>query len=533
MKDFDLSQMRVDLSATQSDFAYFLPAISTFYSSYVGKQRHNPTYVEPARIPKMFNTGLEGLNFLNPTDGYFKYKWGLYSAGHADLNINRVVAGEDMIRNRDPDSFLLGDSGGFQIAKGVWEGDWRANSGCAKAQKKRVDVLNWMEKYMNYGMSLDIPGWVWRFEKGSKNTCISSYAEAMEASKYNFEYWIKHRQGNCKFLTVLQGDNHTQADEWYQEMKKYSDPKHFPDNHFDGWAMGSQNKCDIHLVLKRLVDLVYDGLLESGVQDWIHYLGTSKLEWAMMFTDIQRSIRKYHNPTLNISFDCASPFLATANGQVYWANRLNDREQWSYRMTKCVDDKKYAGNTRLFTDVAVNDGYFESFINSPIIDRCTIGDICWYAPNQVNKINKVGRTSWDSFSYELLMGHNIYAHIRAVQDGNMLYDQGITPKMLVDERFDRKYFKDIVDAIFSAPSYAAAMDLVDEQSRWFMDVRGNSSTGFNGKKTLNSHSKFFQLFDEVDLSESTDNNLIEDHSDEFTTDEIEKLDYLEGHIDDL
>jgi hypothetical protein len=479
-----------DLTAKQSDYAYFLPAISGFYSSYVGKQR-TEQHIDAARMPTRFENGVEGLNFLNADEGYFKYKWGLYSAGHADLDTAKFCPSEEMIRTRSKDSFILGDSGGFQIGKGVWEGDWRAGSGCPLAHKKRTQVLDWMESYMNYGMGLDIPGWVGRTPKGREATKITTYDEAVAASKFNFEYWMKHRRGNCKFLTVLQGDDHTQADQWYDEMKEYCDPKKYPNDHFNGWAMGSQNKCDIHLILRRLVIMIYDGLLQSGEQDWIHYLGTSKLEWALMFTDIQRAIRKNHNPTLSISFDCASPFLATANGQVYWANRLEDRESWSYRMMKCVDDKKYAQDPRMFRDVVVNDGYFPDFIDSPIISRMEINDVCVYGPGDLNKIGKVGRTSWDSFAYALLMGHNVYAHIKAVQDGNERYDNGIVPSMLMHDLKDRYAFRQLVDAIFSAPSRAAALAIVDDEanSRWFLDFQGSSANGLLGKKALNGRTQ--------------------------------------------
>ena len=50
------------------------------------------------------------------------------------------------------------------------------------------------------------------------------------------------------------------------------------------------------------------------------FLGTSKLEWATLLTDIQRAVRKYLNENFTITFDCAS-FLATANGQIYIPNR--------------------------------------------------------------------------------------------------------------------------------------------------------------------------------------------------------------------
>jgi hypothetical protein len=486
---------RDDLTAKQKDFALFLPAISGFYSSYIGKQRHS-LHVDPARIPSNFENGIEGLNFLNPNQGYFTYRWGLYSAGHANLDTTKFDASEDMIRNRDPNSFLLGDSGGFQIGKGVWEGDWRAGSNCPQAQKKRDQVLDWMESYMNYGMTLDIPGWVGRTPRGREATKIETYGEAIEATKFNFEYWMRRRRGNCKFLTVLQGDDHTQADEWYDHMKKYCDPQIFPNDHFDGWAMGSQNKCDVELVLKRLVTLIHDGLLQSGLHDWIHYLGTSKLEWAMLFTDIQRSIRKYHNPTLSISFDCASPFLATANGQVYWANMLEHDKKWSYKMKKCVDDKRYAHDTRSFRDAVIQDGHFESFINSPVIDRMQINDVCYYAPGDLNKIGKEGRTSWDSFAYALLMGHNVYAHIKAVQDGNELYAaRSSVPSMLRRSLGDINVFSELVDLIFSAPSFGASMRLIEDNSRWFTKILGSSANGMLGDRAVNANTMNRLLFD--------------------------------------
>ena len=114
------------------------------------------------------------------------------------------------------------------------------------------------------------------------------------------------RTGACKFLNVLQGENHADADDWYNQMKDYCDPKKYTD-HFNGWAMGGQNMCDIRPVLKRLVVLRFDGLLEKGIHDVMHFLGTSKLEWAVLLTDIQRAVRKYHNENFTITFDCASP----------------------------------------------------------------------------------------------------------------------------------------------------------------------------------------------------------------------------------
>jgi len=355
-----------------------------------------------------------------------------------------------------------------------------------------------MDAYMDRGMCLDIPAWVARSPAGRKATGINTYMEAVEGTYINNDYFMKNRTGACKFLNVLQGENHADADDWYQRMKKYCDPKQY-DQPFEGWAMGGQNMCDVHLVLRRLVELRFDGLLEKGLHDWMHFLGTSKLEWACLLTDIQRSVRKYHNPNFTISFDCASPFLASANGQIYIQTEIEDRSKWTYRMVPSVDDKKYATDTRRFRDAVLQDNLFKAFTESPVSQRCTIKDICIYKPGDLNKINKEGRTSWDSFSYAIQMGHNVWSHLTAVQEANRQYDLGVTPRMLVQETFDRVYFRDVVDAIFATSDKGTALAVVDEFSKFWMSIIG--TRGATGKKTVNASTMFNTLFESEEAEE--------------------------------
>ena len=541
-----------NLTSKQKNYAVFLPALSGFYATYVGKQRfpdaNGNLYVESSRVPADFENGVEGLNWLNKDVAYFPYHWALYSAGHADLDITKHSPKEDMVRNRDrANSFILGDSGGFQIGKGVWEGEWNDPTGpevaqrmaeavargvelvpqldeagvpkldkngnpkmtkidhvkiyqskLDAAQKKREQVLAWMDALMDYGMVLDIPAWVGRSPVGAKNSGISSYEQAVTATKYNNEYFIKNRTGACKFLNVLQGENHAQAEDWYQQMKDFCDPTKY-DRPFNGWAMGGQNMCDVDLVLRRLVALKFDGLLQEGQHDWMHFLGTSKLEWACLLTDIQRAVRKYVNPAFTISFDCASPFLASANGQIYIQTETEDRSKWTYRMVPSVDDKKYATDTRRFRDAVLQDNIFPAFTDSPVSVRTLIKDVCIYAPGDLNKIGKEGRTSWDSFSYCIQMGHNVWSHISAVQEANRQYDAGLCPTMLVQEKFERVYFRDIVDAIFSAPDRATAEAIIDGFDKFWQAIPG--TRGAIGKKTVNASTMFNTLFEEETVEE--------------------------------
>ena len=512
-----------NLTAKQNDYAVFLPAISGFYATFVGKQRDpvNGPYVDPARLPQGL-TDMEQMNWLNSSKALFPYKWSLYSGGHANLDLTKPDWSEDMVRNRDPNTIMLGDSGGFQIAKGLWEGDWKANSGCPKAQKKRESVLTWLDTISNYGMGLDIPTWVVNDPHASSKCKITTHAQAVAATKFNNEYFIKHRRGKnnggAKFLNVLQGATHSEAEDWYQEMKHFCDPAVYPDRHFDGWGMGGQNMCDVHLILNRLVALRYDNLLQPGVHDWMHFLGTSKLEWAVLLTVIQRAVRKYVNPQFTISFDCASPFLATANGQVYFENVYEHDQKWSYRMAPSADDKKYATDTRKWSDGVVADGIYNNWEDSPLSNLFKMKDICIYKPGVAkpgvtltpenfqdptlydvlpdqNKNGKWGKTSWDSFSYALLMGHNVWMHLTAVQEANRRFDAGSRPAMMQYSQGDYAKFEDIVDRIFSASTKEDSLAEIEKyggDTGYWTEIVG--TRGAKGKKAVNARTQFNALF---------------------------------------
>jgi hypothetical protein len=516
-----------NLTSKQLDYAVFLPAISGFYATFIGKQRDpaNGPYVDPARFPPGMKD-MEELNWLNSQKSFFPYRWSLYSGGHANLDLTKQDWSEDMVRNRDPNTLILGDSGGFQIAKGLWEGDWKAGSGCPRAQKKRESILKWLDNISDYGMILDIPTWVIHDKKASDACGIRTLQEAVDATKYNNEYFMANRKGikngGAKFLNVLQGANHADADRWYDIMKEYCDPVKYPDTHFDGWAMGGQNMCDVHLVLRRLVALRYDNLLQEGRHDWMHFLGTSKLEWAVLLTVIQRAIRKYVNPKFTISFDCASPFLATANGQVYFENVFENDAKWSYRMAPSADDKKYAADTRPWSTGVVTDGIYPRWEDSPVSNLLRMKDICVYKPGvlksnlsvpfdasnpdhydvlpDTNKNGKWGKTSWDSFSYCLLMAHNVWMHLTAVQEANRRFDAGEHPAMMRRSGGDYAYFEDIVEAIFSSPDRATAEAIIENYDSYWMEIVG--TRGFKGKKTKNANTMFNALFDAVEDAES-------------------------------
>ena len=491
---------QVNLSGQQKpDWALFLPAVSSFFISGLGKQREGEDYFEAARIPAGFNGDVECLNFLNSKEGLYTYKWGLYSAGHANLDPTKDDSSESIIRKREAGTFMLGDSGGFQILKGQWPADWK-DPNCPKAMEKRKEVLLWMDTYMDYGMCLDVPSESYRNTKAYEQHKIANLADAVKATHINNEYFINNRNGKCKFLNVMQGLTHTDSDRWYEEMKKYCDPNIYPDNHFNGWAFGGQNKIDVDLMLRRLVGIIHDGLLQEGKHDLIHCLGVSIMEYAVLFTDIQRAIRKYHNPNLVITFDCASPFFSAAKGLAYFNTTIEHNKKWAYSMNKTAESKDYANDNRKFRDAVLQDKIHTQFTDSPVTDRMLMKDLCYRGHGFINKLGKETKTSWDTLSYTLLQAHNVYSHITAVQEANRKYEQGVMPKMLIN-KFEDNHFGDIIDEIFRLNDRDKSLALIKQHENLWTQMQSGSQ-GLSGKKTINAITMFNNLFEEVNTVES-------------------------------
>jgi hypothetical protein len=213
---------------------------------------------------------------------------------------------------------------------------------------------------------------------------------------------------------------------------------------------------------------------------------------------------------MNVTFDCASPFIATAKGQIYTQHR-HENDSFRYVMTKALDSKKFAGSKIPWP------------WTSPIGDRMTMGDVCYYAPGMLNKIGKEGKTSWDSFSYFLQMGHNVYQHIESVQRANMLADAAALMhqpdpghwrkvKNGVDEPSswvprNTLYMIELVNKVFSSETPMTELDRAQDLL-----------AEFNVKKTLKNTAATFN-----DLFASS-----EDQDDQDSWDDLDADDLLKG-----
>jgi hypothetical protein len=489
----------IDLTPLQKDYAVYLPAISSFYSTYVAKQRLEE-FVPTDRIPQGFDRGIEGMNFLNPEQGYFYYKYALYSAGHAQLDLEKSMDQESMIQQRDRSkTMILGDSGGYQIGKGVLKFDWLNFEG-VEANKTRQKILEWSELTADWSMMLDVPTWACDHIHSPK-TGLKTFEDCLEKTQFNNDYFLRNRLGQTKWLNVLQGSDWDTAEKWYNGVKEFSDPNgEYAGIEAEGWAFGGANMCKMDITLKRLMTLREDNLLKG--KNWIHFLGTAQLDWSCYLTQIQRQLRKHINPELTISFDCASPFIATAHGLVY-TNAQHTNKRWSVIMDKAPDNKSLAGR---------NDIPYP--FDSEFASRLTMGDIAYYDYgvrktdeelgevkfnhlnpehyHEIPKLNKLGKipnkTSWDSFSYALMMGHNVECHIKAVQRAQQLMDiecarfkpdwrmKSIEGKKEIEysDWVPNKilYFSTFIEELFNTKTKDEAFTLIDNANQFLTSLEG-------------------------------------------------------------
>ena len=519
---------QLNLTPLQKDYAVYLPAISSFYSTYIAKQRLEK-FIADERIPKGFDRGIEGMNFLNEEEGYFTYKYGLYSAGHAQLDLQKSLVQESMIQQRDRgNTMILGDSGGYQIGKGVLKFDWLDFEG-KSANETRQKILEWLELTADWSMMLDVPTWACDHIHSPK-TGLKTFEDCLDKTRFNNDYFLQNRLGQTKWLNVLQCGDWDTAEKWYRGVVEFSDPKgKYAGKEAEGWAFGGANMCKMPITLKRLMTMREEGMLDG--KDWIHFLGTAQLDWSCYLTLIQRQIREHINPNLTISFDCASPFIATAHGLVY-TNAQHTNKRWSVIMDKAPDNKKLSGSDIPFP--------FESEIGKRLImediayynlgERKTDSELGVDAKgkqikfdhlntdhyNVVPKLNKLGKipnkTSWDSFAYALMMGHNVECHIVAVQRAQQLMDieiarfkpdwrmKGIEGKKEIEysDWVPNKvlYFATFIEELFNTKTKAEAFEMIDSAKQFLKSLEG---ARLQGGPADNQFGDLFTFEDEKQL----------------------------------
>lgn len=186
-------------------------------------------------------------------------------------------------------------------------------------------------------------------------------------------------------------------------------------------------------------------------------------------------------------------------------------------MDKAPDNKALSGSDIPFP--------FESEFGR----RLTLGDICHYAPGMLNKIGKEGKTSWDSFAYALMMGHNVECHIIAVQRAQQLMDIEVAKTKgkinwkhwkkvksgdMSDEYSDWVprnilYFSNFIEDLFNTKTKAEAFEMIEQAGPFLRSLEGARLQGGPAQNTFGNLFEIETVTDqnEIDLANPDDDDL--------------------------
>jgi hypothetical protein len=139
-----------------------------------------------------------------------------------------------------------------------------------------------------------------------------------------------------------------------------------------------------------------------------------------------------------------------------------------------------------------------------------------------NKLDKIpNKTSWDSFSYALMMGHNVECHIKAVQRAQQLMDiettrfkpnwklaglEGKKEKEFSDWVPNRiLYFATFIEELFNTTDKKEAFNMIEQALPFLRSLEGARLQGGPPPTLFNAH---FEVEDtksnEVDLEDTED-----------------------------
>lgn len=419
--------MSIDLTPRWDDFAIYLPSIQHGFAKDVRSQRPPKNRVFPAGLK------MSDLDFINPKSKLWYYGYALYSAGQfTDLrNIDCAVT------NRDERVKILGDSGGFQIGKGSFKAlqhlkDCKTGAEVCDAWRYADDVrhfiVSWLETHTDYAMTIDMPLWAKLPENAHTPFHKCTTDELIALSVENLKYIQSNRRGNTKWLNVIQGTNAKDSIKWWKAVKDFE---------FDGWAMAGSvgwrgikadkrnsidGKIGILTLLEMLLIMRDDGAFDDG-KDWIHMLGVSQPVWAVLFTAMQRGIRKHCNEKMRISYDSASPFQLGGKYQKVARYPKFGRRMDSWSISAHIGPVN--------SDYSKHSTTLQFPFLSPIAEHFKLSDI--------NVTPQAGsKAFFDTVSGHILTNHNLYVYTRSLLEANEILamrpseSDSAAPKPLID-----------------------------------------------------------------------------------------------------
>lgn len=269
----------------------YLPSIQPMWV----KTFNNTVYDYRDNIPYSSFKSLDEFNWYDGFNPRFRHSSGLYSPGHATLDLGKAKKLDRTLFERDrTKTFLLVDSGGYQVGTGVWALD--------ELDDIVVKVIKWQEAISDLAVILEVPTWM------KINDKFINFDRALKATNRLLEAYAANATGAVKFIVPLHGLTFEQGKRWFDATRWFNDK-----GYAVGWCMSSIFSANFHEALRIIAYMIE----QEHYPRYIHFLGRGQQQAAVIADIMRRTVpRSYpksfaadeNGNKLNVTVDASSEF---------------------------------------------------------------------------------------------------------------------------------------------------------------------------------------------------------------------------------
>ncbi len=424
-------------------FAAYVPSVQPSYTKFIAAEKEKLK----SRQAKPLYLERTSTDFTDDCSGGFYYPLVLFSLGpYLNLSKKKFESGEIgservgcpiISDKRDPvgdptiarfpmcDAFRIADSGGLQLARGVWKFDVATANDIQKEALFEM-VLRNQEQFADMAVVLDFP------TEGVLIGTIGSAAECADFQVESMSYFAKHRDTSSQtlFLNVLQGDTNKDRENHYQATKNFD----FTCGVCISFRAYGE---DFSWVLYWLWRMLKDRYLSPGGRFHVHFLGVGHLRAAVAFTRIQQAIRRHWDfPEFTITFDSSTPFMLAGRYNKAVGDAIITSKEMKLPLYGPISELSDAAKEMAFPSRC-----------GPIQTQTTVSDYFGNSPPNG------GVRPFDAVGYQLLMAGNVYATIKAIHSVNHKANLAILhPDVIADIPPQIFELDSAVNRVFCAPN---------------------------------------------------------------------------------
>lgn len=340
---------------------------------------------------------LDEFNWYDGSQPRFRHCSALYSPGHAELNLDKARLVDKLLFERDRNNtFLLVDSGGFQVGTGAWPLD--------QVEKYVTKVLRWQEAISDLAVILEVPTWM------QENGKYIEFDKSLELTNRNLKTYAEHCTGKVKFLNTLHGKTYDEGRRWFDATRWFNDQ-----GYAVGWCFSSIFSLNFYEAIKLLVYMIE----QEHYPRYLHFLGQGTAQSAILANLMRRTVARAYPDQLvqsasgnvvTVTTDASSEFqsigrhMSIYERTVETATAKNSASPFQIKTAKFEGaDRNRFPPERTYPDV-----------EGPILGKhengVVFGDILLPKSSAARSSNNL-----DTVSLAILIAHNLWVKLDAIE----------------------------------------------------------------------------------------------------------------------